>query len=88
MTTIRPNLPPTVQPGTPAKPSEAARQAARAFFEIAAGKTSAAAPAAPVQASAPTAPTRAPAPVSRGAQAPAEAPARPLKPGSFLDIRV
>jgi hypothetical protein len=88
MTTIRPNLPPPLQPGTPAKPSESARQAARAFFEIAAGKTPAAAPAAPVQASAPAAATRASAPLSRAAQPPAEAPARPLKPGSFVDIRV
>jgi hypothetical protein len=88
MTTIRPNLPPALQQGAPAKPSESARQAARAFFEIAAGKPAAVASAGPAQATAPAAATRASAPLSRPVQAPAEAPARPLKPGSFLDIRV
>lgn len=75
MTVIRPNLPPLGAP-SPAAQSSGARAAARAFFELAAGK-------APAAAAAP-----APTLVNRMAQAPVEPPARPLRPGSLLDIRV
>ena len=86
MTTIRPNLPP-LPPAPAQKPADAGRLAAqKAFFAIAAGQ--AAAPAQAVQAARPAAPAPAAAPVSRTAQAPAETPARPLRPGSLLDIRV
>jgi hypothetical protein len=72
VTAIRPNLPPLGTP-TPAAQAPGARAAARAFFDLAAGKAPAAA---------------APAPVQKTLQAPSEPPARPLRPGSLLDIRV
>jgi hypothetical protein len=84
---IRPSLASSVQPNTAARPADAARSAAqKAFFEIALGKTPAAAAAAPVQASVPAAA----APVQRTPQAvrQGETPARPLRPGSLVDIRV
>ena len=73
MTAIRPNLPPLGHPAA-AQPT-GARAAARAFFDLAAGN-------------APAAATPAPAPVQKLVQAPVEPPARPLRPGSLLDIRV
>ena len=87
MTTIRPNLPQPLPPSAAQKPADAGRLAAqKAFFAIAAGQAPAPAPA--VQASPPTTPAQATAPVNRTASAPAEAPTRPLRPGSLLDIRV
>lgn len=87
MNPIRPNLAPPVQPNAAPKPADAARiSAQKAFFDIAMGK--APATAATVQASATAVEARAAAPVQRMTQAPAEAPARPLRPGSLLDIRV
>lgn len=74
MTVIRPNLPSLGTPSPAAQPP-GARAAARAFFDLAAGK-------------APVAATPAPAPVNKMLQAPVEPPARPLRPGSLLDIRV
>jgi hypothetical protein len=79
VTTIRPNPPPIA----PAKPADTARLAAKAFFEIAAGKAPA-----PLAAAPQATPTVAAAPVTRTPQPPAEPPAQPLRPGSFLDIRV
>lgn len=75
MTAIRPNLPPLAQPGPAAQPP-GARAAARAFFDLAAGKAPAATPA------------PAPAPMQKMVQAPVEPPTRPMRPGSLLDIRV
>jgi hypothetical protein len=78
---------PPLQPHAAPKPADAARVAAqKAFFEIAASKPAAAA--APVQASAAPAARRA---MTAPASAPAAgsaSPARPLRPGSILDIRV
>jgi hypothetical protein len=92
VTSIRSNPPPPVLPTATPKASEPGRLAAqKAFFALAAGQPAAAAPA--VRASAPPAPTAA-APVARAvARAPApsvsaDQPARPLRPGSLLDIRV
>jgi hypothetical protein len=83
---IRPNLTPSVQSNAATKPADAARSAAqKAFFDIAMGKAAATAPAAAVQ---PATSTASAAPLQRVAQVPAEAPARPLRPGSLLDIRV
>ena len=87
MNPIRPNPSPNLQPTAPARPADAARAAAqRAFFEIAMGKAPAAAAAAPVSAAQPVAaapPRRVASPLPQG-----EAPSRPLRPGSLLDIRV
>ena len=81
MTPIRPNLPSQL-PG--AAPSNTAASARAAFFQAMNGAAQATpvAPAAPVQrmVSAAVAPVQAP------AQQPD--PARPLRPGSLLDIRV
>jgi hypothetical protein len=86
MPTIRPNLPPPAPAAAP-KPANAARLAAqKAFFQIAANAP--AQGAAPVQASATAAVPRASAPVTRSTEPPAETPAKPLRPGSLLDIRV
>jgi len=83
---IRPSPTPVSQAHVTPKASDAARVAAqRAFFEIALGKASAAVP---PQASAQAAPPRAAAPLDRTEKTPAEAPSRPLRPGSILDIRV
>ena len=69
--------------------ADAARQAAqRAFFDAALGR--AGAPAAPPAAAATAAPAPAPAVFRRPEIRPdpaAQAPARPLRPGSLLDIR-
>ena len=77
------NLPPRPAP-------DAARLAAqRAFFDAALGR--AGAPAAAPKTTAPAALTPATAPVQRAEIRPnpaAEAPAKPLRPGSILDIRV
>jgi len=87
---IRPNLAPSVQPphqpGAAPKSADAARLVAqKAFFDIALGKAAPAAAPAPVQASAPSSHA---APMQRAPDVAAEAPARPLRPGSLLDIRV
>lgn len=84
LTPIRPNALP---PPPAANPSgEAARTAAqRAFFDAALGRAGATAPAAQ------TASAFTPAPVQRPQRLPdpaAEAPVKPLRPGSLLDIRV
>jgi hypothetical protein len=87
VTAVRPPIFPPSRPAQPApRRADAAKLAAqKAFFEAALGKT-AAPPAAPVAASAsapaagrtsPTAPTAAP-----------ETPAKLLRPGSLLDIRI
>jgi hypothetical protein len=75
VTTIRPAGPP-FQPAQPQRADPARLAAQRAFFELAAGK-----------AQAPPAPA-AQAPVQRMTAAPAEAPAKLLRPGSLLNIRV
>lgn len=84
MTPIRPNPYPVQPAATPA--ADAARQAAqKAFFAAAMGRVGA--PAAPQA----TAFAPAPAPVQRAEIRPdptAEAPAKVLRPGSLLDIRV
>ena len=91
MSTIRPGLPPIVPPGPAARPAEAARVAAqRAFFEIASGRAvpPAAAPP-PVQPAAASRPAAAPAASAPIASAASQEPsAKPLRPGSLLDIRV
>jgi hypothetical protein len=86
VSTIRPTgFPPVQQSPTPAR-SEAARlEAQRAFFQMATGQAQAAAPARPSLAAA--APANPP-PVSRIPSNDAEPPARILRPGSLLDIRV
>jgi hypothetical protein len=79
VTTIRPNLPPPA-PAAP-RVADAARGAARAFFDLAAGRASAPTETASVE--------PAPAPVTPPPRvAAATAPERPLRPGSLLDIRV
>ena len=83
MSTIRPTLTPPPAPTPSARAADAARLAAqKAFFQIATGEETPPA-AAPIQARAavPAAP-----PAARAAQA--ESPARSLRPGSLLDIRV
>ena len=86
-----PPIRPDAFPTPPARPAaDAARLAAqRAFFDAALGRAGAPAQAsAPVAAAVPTpVPVRAQ-PVHRLSEAGAEAPARPLRPGSLLDIRV
>jgi len=87
VTSIRPGLPPPVQPSATPRASEADRAAAqRAFFEIAAGRaavTRPAAPAAPASASAATAIIR-DAPASAASASSGRLP----RPGSLLDIKV
>lgn len=99
MTPIRPNAFPTpaAQPQGAGTPADAARAAAqRAFFDAAMGRSAAptpsAAPAARQAATGPTAVfTPATAPMQRVEIRPApdaEPPAKLLRPGSLLDIRV
>ncbi|WP_374472085.1 hypothetical protein [Phenylobacterium sp.] len=85
MTPIRPTgLAPT-PPAQPVQRPDAGRLAAqRAFFDMIAGKT----PAAAAPAAAAAQPEPAVASPQRIAPAPAEPPARILRPGSLLDIRV
>ena len=84
MTPIRPGMPPA-QPA-PTGGADAARLAAqRAFFQQAMGRPAAAATAAPATAQAPTQPVRT---VELRPAANAEPPAKILRPGSLLDIRV
>lgn len=85
MTTIRPTgLPPTPAP-TPQPRSDAGRLAAqKAFFDMIAGKAAPAAAAQTVAAEPASAASRA----QRTAPAAAEPPAKILRPGSLLDIRV
>ena len=83
MTPIRSGLPPTAAPSA-ATPGRLSAQ--KAFFEIAAGKAGAVAPTAPPAPEA--APKAAAAPRPLAGPAGAGAPARPLRPGSLLDIRV
>jgi hypothetical protein len=90
VTTIRPAGQTPIQPAAPQR-SDATRQAAqKAFFELAMGKVSTtaapAASAAPVKAAAPAAAS--PTPRRVAVTAAGEAPARTLRPGSLLDIRV
>ncbi|MCR5873772.1 hypothetical protein LRS10_06030 [Phenylobacterium sp. J426] len=85
MTTIRPNLPPSVPP-QPQRAIDPARLAAqKAFFAAAMGQAPPAAPAALTPAAEPI-PAARPAPATGGADGPQ--PARILRPGSVLDIRV
>jgi hypothetical protein len=93
VTPIRPSAYPVQQPANPA--ADAARVAAqRAFFDAAMGRANA--PAASAPSSSPPAAqalaaARAPAPVQRAQIVPdpnAPAPAKVLRPGSLLDIRV
>ena len=92
MTTIRPSFPqPQLAPQPASQRADAARLAAqRAFFDMAAGQAQAAAPRpklaaaqAAVQSAAPAAPRP-----QRMPDAHAEPPAKVLRPGSLLDIRV
>ena len=85
---------PTAAPARPmpAARAEAVRAAQRAFFETALAGEAQAAPRAPAAAETAAA-TPAAAPPVRDLRPPAEAlagpaPARPLRPGSLLDIRV
>ena len=95
MTPIRPNALPVQPASTPGVGADAARQAAqKAFFDAAMGRA-APPPAATVapapQAARPSLFAAAPAAVQRAEIRPdpgAEPPARPLRPGSLLDIRV
>ncbi len=85
---IRPSFVPT-QPSAPSAPGAAARAAQRAFFDAALGKAAApaasvGAPAIPAMASRPAQAT--PAPVRLDLDQPA--PARVLRPGSLVDIKV
>ena len=89
MTPIRPSAYP-VQPAANPAADAARTQAQRAFFDQALGRANAPtrAPAAPAFT---TAPAPAPAPVQRAQILPdpaAAAPAKLLRPGSLLDIRV
>jgi hypothetical protein len=79
VTPIRPAGPPSLQPAQPQRADPARLAAQRAFFELAAGKA---------QAPAASAARASPAPVQRMAAAPAEPPAKLLRPGSLLNIRV
>jgi hypothetical protein len=87
---IRPAGYPVQTPANPA--AEQARLAAqRAFFDQALGR--AGAPARPAAATAPQAPSAStpaaqPAPVRTATSEPEAAAAKPLRPGSLLDIRV
>lgn len=90
MNPIRPTLTPNLQPQV-AKPVETARAAAqKAFFEIALGRSPAPSAAPPLQASMPAATAQAAAGAQPAPRAlpPGDSPARPLRPGSLLDIRV
>lgn len=85
MTTIRPNMPSPLPAGAP---TSAAASARAAFFQAMNGVAPAApvTPAAPVQKAADTA--AASAREAAQAAAPRPDPARSLRPGSLLDIRV
>jgi len=88
LTPIRPGMPPAT-PATSAGADAARLAAQRAFFQQALGRPAAAAPPAAAQASIRA---QAPAPPVRTVEVRpspnAEAPARILRPGSLLDIRV
>jgi hypothetical protein len=87
VTTIRPTGLPPVQPAVQPQRSEAARlEAQKAFFQMATGKAQAPVAAAPTTAS--TTPVRATSPAPRIAELSAEPPAKILRPGSLLDIRI
>ncbi len=81
MTPIRPN--PFPQTSTPARADTGRLAAQKAFFQMATASAQAPVSAAPAQAPA-AAPTR----VQRMPDPAAEAPAKVLRPGSLLDIRV
>ena len=86
MTPIRPTAaPPLPQTGPSQDAGKLAAQ--KAFFAMVSGQAQAAPAAAPSIAAQPVA-AAVPAPVNRIATAPAEAPAKVLRPGSLLDIRV
>lgn len=91
MNPVRPSPAPAFPPTGQTRPSEATRSAQRAFFELAAGKAQAAAPAPPritPAVLAPAAEVRPTVKVQEASKAAAGAPARPMRPGSILDIRV
>jgi hypothetical protein len=82
---IRPNgLAPTPAPQPATRPDAGRVAGQRAFFDMIAGRAQAAAPAAQVAPAASPEPAR----PQRLTAAPAEPPARMLRPGSLLDIRV
>ena len=83
MTPIRPGMPPA-QPA-PTGGADAARLAQRAFFQQAMGRPAATPTAAPTTAQTPAPPVRT---VELRPAANAEPPAKILRPGSLLDIRV
>jgi hypothetical protein len=84
LTPIRPGTPPA-QPASSAGADAARLAAQRAFFQQAMGRPAAAQATAPTTAQAPTPPVRT---VELRPAANAEAPAKILRPGSLLDIRV
>jgi hypothetical protein len=95
MAVIRPYSPPVVTQPTPsqaparARPTAEAKAAQRAFFQQALGDATPvrAAPAmAPVSQTQTAQPTRAAQGVIR--PTPEEPPARPMRPGSFIDIKI
>ena len=92
MTPIRPNAFPVQPPATPGVGADAARQAAqKAFFDAAMGRTAPSAAGPAPQAARPAIFTPAASPPQRAEIRPdsaAEPPAKPLRPGSLLDIRV
>ena len=97
MTVIRPFSPPVVSPPTSsaepmrARGSAEARAAQRAFFQQALGDATpvrAAPVAAPVSQAQAAQPARAAQPAGVMRPVPEEPPARPMRPGSFIDIKV
>jgi len=96
MTVIRPFNPPVVTPqqptSSPARSTAEARAAQRAFFQQALGDATpvrAAPVAAPVSHAQAAQPARAAAQVTGVMRpVPEQPPARPLRPGSFVDIKV
>ena len=92
MDPVRPSYPQPLPTGAQAGGADAARLAAqKAFFDMAMGRSQAAATPAPTAAVAPAAAAPAPRPVTQVPRLPdpgAEPPQRILRPGSLLDIRV
>lgn len=84
MTPIRPGMPPA-QPASSAGADAARLAAQRAFFQQAMGRPAAAQTTAPTTAQAPAPPVRT---AELRPAANAEPPAKILRPGSLLDIRV
>ena len=92
MTPIRPNALPVQPAATSVVGGDAARQAAqKAFFDAAMGRAGAATVTPATSAARPSFFAPAPPPAARAERRPdpsAEAPAKLLRPGSLLDIRV